>query len=317
MPPPTAPVAERPAKSPAFTVEVEGRQLGLSNLDKVLYPEAAFTKGQVIAYYREIAPALLPHLAGRPLTLKRYPNGVDDKHFYEKRCPSHRPAWVQVAPVWSGHNQDTVSYCVVSDLASLVWVANLASLELHTSLSRAAAIECPTMLVFDLDPGPPATVVECCRVALYLRELFEQMGLTSVAKTSGSKGLQLYVPLNTPTAYGDGTKDFALAVARLLEKRHPDQVVSRMRKDLRGGKVFIDWSQNDQHKTTVCVYSLRARPRPTVSAPVTWDEVAATAASGDPASLVFEANEVVERFNRSGDLFACLNELEQSLPRLG
>jgi len=309
-------VAERTAKHAAVTVEVDDRRLSLSNLDKVLYPEADFTKGQVIGYYQQVAPALLPHLADRPLTLKRYPNGVDSKFFYEKRCPTHRPDWVQVAPVWSGHNQDTISYCVVSELATLVWVANLASLELHTSLSRKDPIEQPTIMVFDLDPGPPATVVECCRVALRLQELFGQMKLTSVAKTSGSKGLQLYVPLNTPVTYEGGTKDFALAVAQLLEKRFPDEVVSSMKKDLRPGKVLIDWSQNDQHKTTVCVYSLRARPRPTVSTPVTWDEVAATAGSGDPASLVFEADDVVARVARLGDLFACLNEVEQTLPRI-
>ena len=300
----------------ALQVEVEGRSLSLSNLDKVLYPATGFTKGQVIGYYRQIAPVLLPHLAARPLTLKRYPNGVDQKFFYEKRCPSHRPAWVEVAPVWSGRNNDTVAYCVVSELATLVWVANLASLELHTSLSRADPVERPTMMVFDLDPGPPATVVECCRVALRLRELLEQMDLSCVAKTSGSKGLQLYVPLNTPVTYRGGTKDFALTVAQLLEKRHPGEVVSSMKKELRPGKVLIDWSQNDQHKTTVCVYSLRARPRPTVSTPVTWDEVAATAASGDPDSLVFEADDVVERVARMGDLFACLNEAEQPLPPL-
>ena len=309
-------MAERTAKPSVLTVEVEGRMLSLSNLDKVLYPETGFTKGQVIGYYRQVAPALLNHLAGRPLTLKRYPNGVDSKFFYEKRCPTHRPDWVQVAPVWSGHNQDIVSYCVVSELATLVWVANLASLELHTSLSRAEPIGRPTMLVFDLDPGPPATVVECCRVAMRLREVLEQMKLQCVAKTSGSKGLQLYVPLNTPVTYEGGTKDFALAVAQLLEKRFPDEVTSIMKKDLRPGKVFIDWSQNDQHKTTVCVYSLRARPRPTASTPVAWAEVAATAESGDPGSLVFEADDVVQRLALSGDLFACLNEVEQALPRL-
>ncbi|MGI8686366.1 MAG: non-homologous end-joining DNA ligase [Acidimicrobiales bacterium] len=310
-------MAERTAKRSELAVEVGGRQLTLSNLDKVLYPEAGFTKGQVIGYYQQIAPALLPHLADRPLTLKRYPNGVDSTFFYEKRCPTHRPDWVQVAPVWSGHNQDTICYCVASELATLVWMANLAALELHPSLSRAAQIERPTMMVFDLDPGPPATAVECCRIALRLRELFEQMKLQSVAKTSGSKGLQLYVPLNTEVTYEGGTKDFALAVAQLLEKRFPAEVLSNMKKELRPGKVFIDWSQNDQHKTTVSVYSLRARPRPTVSTPVTWDEVTATAESGDPASLVFEADDVVERVGRMGDLFACLTEVEQTLPKLG
>ncbi len=309
-------MAERTAKQSGVTVEVGDRRLSLSNLDKVLYPEAGFTKGQVIGYYQQIAPALLPHLAGRPLTLKRYPNGVDSKFFYEKRCPTHRPDWVQVAPVWSGHNQDTICYCVAADLATLVWMANLAALELHPSLSRADGIERPTLMVFDLDPGPPATVVECSRIALRLQEMFGQMGLQSVAKTSGSKGMQLYVPLNTPVTYEGGTKDFALAVAQLLEKRYPAEVTSNMKKDLRPGKVFIDWSQNDQHKTTVCVYSLRARPRPTVSTPVTWDEVAATAESADPGSLVFEADDVVERVRRLGDLFACLNEVEQTLPRL-
>lgn len=304
-------------KSTSTAVEVEGRQLSLSNLDKVLYPETGFTKGQVIGYYQAVAPALLAHLAGRPLTLKRYPDGVHKQFFYEKRCPKHRPDWVEVAPIWSGHNQDTVSYCLINDLPGLVWVANLASLELHTSLSRADEIERPTMMVFDLDPGPPATVVECSRVALRLKELFDQMGLVSVAKTSGNKGMQLYVPLNTPVTYEGGTKDFALVVAQLMEKRHPGEVVSSMRKDLRPGKVFIDWSQNDQHKTTICVYSMRARERPTVSTPVTWDEVAASAASGDPATLVFEASDVVDRVQEAGDLFALLNGTEQSLPRLG
>ena len=299
------------------TVQVGTRTLTLSNLDKVLYPEAGFTKGQVIGYYQAVAPALLTHLAGRPLTLKRYPDGVNSQFFYEKRCPSHRPEWVEVAPIWSGHNQATVSYCVINELPALIWVANLASLELHTSMSRAEPIEQPTMMVFDLDPGPPATVVECCRIALRLRELFDQMGLVSAAKTSGNKGLQVYVPLNTPTTYEGGTKDFALAVAQLMEKRFPDEVVSSMRKDLRPGKVFIDWSQNDQHKTTVCVYSRRARERPTVSTPATWDEVTATAEGGDPATLVFEAADVAERVATLGDLFACMNDTEQSLPRLG
>ncbi len=299
------------------TVRVDGRQLSLSNLDKVLYPATGFTKGQVIAYYRGVAPVLLPHLAGRPLTLKRYPNGVDDKFFYEKRCPSHRPEWVRVAPIWSGRNKAEVPYCVVGDLPTLVWVANLASLELHTSLSRADDINRPTMVVFDLDPGPPATIVECCRLGLRLRDLFERLGLEVFAKTSGSKGLQLYAPLNTPVTYDGGTKDFALAVAQLFERRFPDEVVSSMKKELRPGKVLIDWSQNDEHKTTVCVYSLRAKDRPTVSTPVTWEEVAGTADDGDADRLVFDADAVLERVARLGDLFAGLNELEQKLPSLG
>ncbi len=303
--------------SPSGTkVAVEGRQLTLSNLDKVLYPGSGFTKGEVISYYQAVAPFILPHLADRPLTLKRYPNGVDAEFFYEKRCPSHRPPWVEVAPIWSRHNQAEVPYCVAGDLPTLVWVANLASLELHTSLSRADDITRPTMVVFDLDPGPPATIAECCRVGMRLRDVLAQMGLESVAKTSGSKGLQVYAPLNTPATYEGGTKDFARAVAQLFERRFPDEVVSSMRKDLRPGKVLIDWSQNDEHKTTVCVYSLRAKQRPTVSTPVTWDEVAAAADSADPDLLAFEAQAVVDRARRLGDLFAPLNELEQTLPRL-
>ena len=297
-------------------MEVDGRELSLSNLDKVLYPKTGFTKGEVISYYRQIAPVILPHLSGRPLTLKRYPNGVDQQFFYEKRCPKHRPPWVRVAEIYSRHNRGDVAYCVCSDLPTLVWVANLASLELHTSLSRADHIEQPTMLVFDLDPGPPATVVECCRVALRLRELFEQMDLAASAKTSGSKGLQLYVPLNGPASYDGGTKDFALAVAQLMEKRIPDEVVSSMKKELRPGKVLIDWSQNDQHKTTVCVYSLRAKDRPTVSTPVTWEEVERCAEAGDPELLVFEASDVVARVAKFGDLFAPVNEVRQRLPHL-
>ncbi len=295
------------------TVAVEGRQLSLSNLDKVLYPEVGFTKGQVIAYYQAVAAALLPHLAGRPLTLKRYPNGVDGQFFYEKNCPKHRPEWVETVGVWSQRNKADVNYCLANELPTLVWVANLASLELHTMLSWAPAIQQPSMLVFDLDPGPPATVVECGRVAFWLKEVLDDLGLAAFPKTSGSKGLQLYVPLNTPVTYNE-TKPFAHALARLLEDRHPKDVLSVMTKELRKGKVFIDWSQNDDSKTTVCVYSLRARPRPTVSTPVTWEEVQRVVDSGDPDDLAFEAADVLERIAADGDLFAPVAELEQSLP---
>ena len=301
---------------PDTAVEVEGRQLKLSNLDKVLYPEAGFTKGQVIDYYTRIAPALLPHLRKRPLTLKRYPNGVDAQFFYEKNCPKHRPDWVETIPVWSSRNKADVNYCLANDLPTLVWVANLASLELHTSLSWAPDIGQPSMVVFDLDPGPPATVVECGRVALWLRDVLDDMGLLGFPKTSGSKGLQLYVPLNTPVTYNE-TKPFAHALARLLEERHPKDVLSVMTKELRKGKVFIDWSQNDDSKTTVCVYSLRARPRPTVSTPVTWEEVEKVVDAGDPAVLSFEAEDVLARVERDGDRFAPVVELEQALPAGG
>jgi bifunctional non-homologous end joining protein LigD len=303
-----------PAAGASLDVTIEGRRLKLSNLDKMLYPDAGFTKGEVIDYYTRIAPVLLPHLRRRPLTLKRYPNGVDQHFFYEKNCPKHRPEWVSTVGVWSQRNQADVNYCLADDLPTLVWVANLASLELHTQLSHASDVQRPTMVVFDLDPGPPATVVECAQVALWLRELLDDLGgLQAFPKTSGSKGLQVYVPLNTPVTYSD-TKPFAHALARLLEERHPRHVLSVMTKELRKGKVFIDWSQNDDSKTTVCVYSLRARPRPTVSTPVTWDEVEEAAGSGDPATLSFEAGEVLARVERHGDLFAPVAALEQALP---
>src|SRR6186997_1511564 len=253
---------------------VDDRKLQVSNLDKVLYPKAGFTKGQVIDYYIRIAPVLLPHLKDRPLTMKRYPNGVDQPFFYEKNCPAHRPSWVKTARVWSEGNQRDMHYCLAQDLPTLVWAANLADLELHTSLARKKDVARPTMMVFDLDPGPPADIVQCCQVGLLLRDVLGKMKLESWAKTSGSKGLQVYVPLNTPVTF-DQTKALARALAEHLEREHPDLVVHKMLKALRTGKVLVDWSQNDEHKTTINVYSLRAREQPTVSTPVSWDEVAA------------------------------------------
>jgi bifunctional non-homologous end joining protein LigD len=296
-------------------VEIEGKRLKLSNLDKVLYPEAGFTKGQIIDYYTRVAPALLPHLRGRPLTLKRYPNGVDQGHFYEKRCPKHRPDWVATVPMESSRQGGPIDYCACNDLATLVWVANLASIELHPSLARKPDLLRPTAVAFDLDPGPPAGIVECTQVAVWLREVMEEFGLQAFPKTSGSKGLQVYVPLNTAVTYDD-TKGFAHALARLLEKQHPDDVLSVMTKELRKGKVFIDWCQNDVHKTSVCVYALRARERPTVSTPVRWEEVSETLAKGDPDLLRFEAPDVIERVEADGDLFAPVEKLKQKLPKL-
>jgi len=281
-------------------VDIKGRALRLSNLGKVLYPEAGFTKGQMIDYYVRIAPVLLPHLEGRPLTLKRYPNGVTGMHFYEKNCPDHRPEWVQTAPVWSAGNNKWMKYCLVQDLATLVWCANLADIELHTPLSRAVDILRPTMIVFDLDPGEPADIVQCCQVGLWVRAVFDRLGLESFPKTSGSKGLQVYVPLNSTITY-DETKPFAHELASALERQHPDLVVSEMKKNVRGGKVFVDWSQNDDHKTTVCVYSLRAKARPTVSAPVKWDEVERCLQKGDPELLDFDSDEVLSRSKKMGD----------------
>ena len=296
-------------------VEIEGKKLSLSNLDKVLYPAAGFTKAQVIDYFVRMAPALLPHLKGRPLTLKRYPNGVDGMHFYEKNCPTHRPRWVKTAPVWSEGNNRWMDYCVVEDVATLVWLANLADLELHTSLSLAKEILRPTMLVFDLDPGAPADIVQCCHVGLWLKEVFDHLKLESFAKTSGSKGLQVYVPLNTPVTYDD-TKPLAHALARLLEDQHRGQVVSDMKKSLRTGKVFVDWSQNDDHKTTICVYSLRAKERPMVSTPVTWDEVKKCLSKKDPQLLAFDSAAVLKRYEKLGDIFEPVLKLKQKLPML-
>ena len=296
-------------------VEIQGKQLSLSNLQKVMYPAAGFTKGQVIDYYVRIAPVLLPHLRGRPLTMKRYPEGVTGMHFYEKNCPTHRPEWVTTAPIWSEGNNRWMDYCMVQDLPTLVWAANLADLELHTSLSLAKKILQPTMLVFDLDPGPPADIVLCYQVGLWLREIFGQLGLETFPKTSGSKGLQVYLPLNTPVTY-EQTKPFAHELARILERQHPQIIVSDMKKSLRAGKVFVDWSQNDDHKTTVCVYSLRAKERPMVSTPVTWQEVEKCHQQQDATLLAFETEAALQRVEKHGDLFEPVLKLKQKLPKL-
>jgi len=303
-------------------VEVDGRQLELSNLDKVLYPEAGFTKAQVIDYYTRIAPVMLPHLADRPLTLHRFPNGTGAKGFYEKQCPDHRPDWVTTTAIrakgvgrFGERRRDPrdIDFCLVQDRPTLVWLANLACLELHVLLSRAPDVERPTAVVFDLDPGPPAAVIESARVALLLRGSLDALGLEALVKTSGSKGLQVYVPLNGRADY-DHTKGFARSLARLLEKEHPDLVVSKMKRELRGGKVYVDWQQNEDFKTTVCAYSLRARARPTASAPLRWEEVEAAADDGEAEALSFDAAAVLERAERHGDLFAAALELEQDLP---
>jgi bifunctional non-homologous end joining protein LigD len=294
-------------------VEVEGRELSLSNLDKVLYPKTGFSKGELIEWYAQIADVLLPHLRGRPLTLKRYPDGVESSHFYEKRCPGHRPEWVQTARVWSERHDEEIDYCLVEDLPTLVWAANLADIELHTSLAHAAAIERPAAVVFDLDPGAPADVLDCAQVALWIRGMFEQLGLHCYPKTSGSKGMQIYLPLNTEVSY-EQTKPFGRAVAETLESKFPEHVVSRMTKSQRTGRVLVDWSQNDQHKTTVCVYSLRAKERPTVSTPLAWEEVEAALDAADATRLFFDPAEVLRRVAERGDLFAPLLSEKQQLP---
>jgi bifunctional non-homologous end joining protein LigD len=291
----------------AVAVLVEGRRLRISNWDKVLYPATGFTKGDLVAYYARIAPVVLPHLHDRPLTLKRFPEGVEAEHFYEKQAPSHRPEWVQTARVGN------INYVVAQDRPTLVWLANLADVELHTSLALAERPDEPTMLVFDLDPGPPAGMLECCEVGQVLHGLFAQLGLESFAKTSGSKGLQVYVPLNSGASY-EQTKPTAKRIAELLEQRMPGLVVSRMTKRLRPGKVLVDWSQNDAHKTTVTVYSVRARERPTVSTPVSWDEVARAREIGDAELLTFDTEDVLARAGEQGDLFAEVVTRKQRLP---
>jgi bifunctional non-homologous end joining protein LigD len=296
-------------------VEVDGRELKLTNLDKVLYPKAGFTKGEMVDYYAKVGPTMIPHLDQRPVTLRRFPEGVEDLDaaFFEKRCPKHRPKWVKTVPI--GASKGQIDFCVCDGLPTLIWMAQLAAVELHPSLSKGRDIDRPTTLAFDLDPGPPADIVDCCRVALRLREMFDHFGIRAFPKTSGSKGLQVYVPLNVKTSY-DQTKPFAKAIAQLLEKQTPDKVVSKMKKVDRRDKVFVDWSQNHSRKTTIAVYSLRARERPTVSTPVRWEEVERAAESGDGSHLVFESGDVLERIEEHGDLFAPVLELKQKLPKL-
>jgi len=293
---------------------VDDRKLQVSNLDKVLYPKAGFTKAQVIDYYIRIAPVLLPHLKDRPLTMKRYPDGVEGQFFYEKNCPAHRPKWVQTTKVWSEGNQRIMHYCLANDLPTLVWAANLADLELHTSLSRKNKIERPTTMVFDLDPGAPADIVECCQVGIWLRELLGGMNLKAFAKTSGSKGLQVYVPMNTAVTY-DQTKGLSRSLAQRLEREHPDRVTSNMSKAARKRKVFVDWSQNDEHKTTICVYSLRAKEEPTVSTPVSWTEVENCLKNKRAELLRFRSDQTLARVEKQGDLFELVATLKQKLPK--
>lgn len=296
-------------------LQIGSTPVKVSNLEKVLYPKTGFTKGHVIDYYINISRVLLPHLKDRPLTLKRYPEGVGGFFFYEKQCPEHRPKWVKVARVPRREGGE-ICYCVVNNLPSLVWAANLADLELHTFLHRAPKIERPTALAFDLDPGAPADIVSCCDVALAIKDIFDALHLKCFPKTSGSKGLQVYVPLNPVAAY-EKTKAFGRAVAEKLTRESPGTVVSKMQKALRKGKVFVDWSQNDSHKTTICVYSLRARERPTVSTPVTWDEIVAAKKEKNAGRLAFESGKVLNRVEKFGDLFGPVLELKQKLPPAG
>jgi bifunctional non-homologous end joining protein LigD len=292
----------------ATTVDVGGRLVRLTNLDKVLYPSSGFTKAEVISYYAGVAAVMVPHIAGRPLTFTRWPNGVDGASFFEKNRPSHAPDWVESMEGPGGVMSSTIDHA-----AGLVWAGNQAALEIHVPMSLGHDLDTPTTLAFDLDPGAPADIVDCADVALWLRDVLDSVGLVGFAKTSGSKGMQVYVPLNSPTTY-EHSSGFALAVGQLLSKQHPERVLVEMTKAKRRGKVFVDWSQNNRAKTTIGVYSLRARERPTVSTPMTWDEVEQLSADRDAASVAFEAADVLARIEENGDLFGPVVDLVQELP---
>ena len=284
----------------------------MTNLEKVLYPETGFTKAQVIDYYVRIAPTMLPHVADRGITMRRFPDGVEADSFFNKRCPDWRPDWLE-AVAGPGESAGPISYCQLAEVAALAWTANLAALEIHAPMARSDDIESPTMVVYDLDPGPGTSIVECAQIATVLRDLLDSVDLEVWPKTSGSKGMQLYVPLNTPHSHDHATA-FARATGQLLERDLPDRVTTTMAKAQRVDKIFIDWSQNSRHKTTIAPYSLRARPQPTVSTPISWDEVHEGA---DGRELVFTASDVLKRVEAVGDLFADTLTLEQRLPTGG
>ena len=296
-------------------IELAGRRLPLSNLEKDLYPSYGFTKAHILEYYRGIAPFILPHLKDRALTLKRYPEGVEKDFFFEKRCPGHRPAWVKTAEVTQDAGE-RITFCVVNDLETLIWVENLASLELHVPLARANSPGTPDSMVFDLDPGDPANVLDCARVALILRDLLFRMGLASYVKTSGQKGLHVFVPLNRKDTTFEDTKTFSKAVAGIMQKHYPALVTAKMAKQERKAKVFINWSQNDASKTMICVYSLRGREKPYVSFPLEWRELENPAGLGDPERLQVLHSEAVRRAEERGDLFQEVLVKEQMLPHL-
>lgn len=294
-------------------VTIARKKLKLSNLDKVMYPAKGFTKGEVVDYYRAISGVMLPHIRDRAVTLKRYPDGIEKESFFEKKCPRHRPQWISTVTMTG---RKDVSYCLINTEAALAWVANLASLELHVTLAKKQDVTRPRVMVYDLDPGAPADIVDCAEVGLEIRKVLDDLGLQSFPKTSGSKGLQIFVPLNQPRMTYDDTKSWARSLATLLARRHPDRILTSQSRAERGGKVLIDWGQNDTHKTTVCVYSLRAKENPTVSTPVTWDEVEKAVKSEDADLLSFEHDVVLKRVESEGDLFEPVAKLKQKLPEL-
>lgn len=295
-------------------VKIEGHSLSLSNLNKPLYP-GGFSKGQLIDYYIRIAPHMLPHLRDRPITFKRYPNGVEGGFFFEKNCSQYRPKWVRTAIVGYGEDNKPIEHCMLRGEAELAWAANVAAIEIHTSLARRQRIDRPTMIAFDLDPGPGTDIIECCRIALDLREMLRELSLECLVKTSGGKGLHLYVPINTATTY-EKTQPFARALATHMAEREPGRITAIMAKVQRKGKVYIDWAQNMRHKTTVCVYSMRARPEPSVSTPVSFEEVEKAFKKKEPERLVFGPEDVLKRVEELGDLLEPALTLKQKLPKL-
>jgi bifunctional non-homologous end joining protein LigD len=283
-------------------LEVGGRRLRVRNLDRVVFPRAGTTKAELLSYYVAVADVMLPHLRERLLHMHRYPEGVEGPRFWQKGCPEFRPEWMVVAPVWSRDKGETIDYCVVNELAALLWAVNIGSIELHTSLHGRHELQCPTVITFDLDPGQGAGMLQCCEVSLRLRDRLARLELESFPKTSGSKGLHVYVPLNAEISY-ETTKPLSRQIAELLEAQTPDAVVSRMARSLRPGRVLVDWSQNTEHKSMVCAYSVRAKERPTVSTPVRWEEVQDALDAGDPDLLRFEMDDVRARIDQHGDLF--------------
>ena len=295
------------------TARMGEKSLSLSNLDKDLYPSFGFTKAHILEYYRRVSPYILPHLKDRALTLKRYPDGVEGDFFFEKRCPRYRPPWVTTADIPQSGGE-TMTVCLVNDLDTLIWVGNLASLELHVPMARASSPEVPDFMVFDLDPGEGMTVLDCAYVALILRKVLKDLKLESYLKTSGKKGLHVYVPLNNKDVTFDDTKRFSRTVAEVMQRNYPDSITAMMAKGTRKGKIFINWAQNGTSNTTVCVYSLRAAPEPAVSTPLAWDEVDSLSQQGEPDDLTFIFSQVVERCEKHGDLFADVLKRKQSLP---
>jgi bifunctional non-homologous end joining protein LigD len=295
------------------TIEVDGRTLRLTNLSRVVYPEVGFRKAQVLDYYARIAPALLPHLRGRAMTLKRYPGGVSGPHFYDKHC-TNRPEWVPTAPMWSDRKREDIEFCRIEDTASLIWSVDYGNLEMHPLLSIAPDFDTPTTLAFDLDPGEPAGLLDAAEIALVLRDVLAGVRLESFAKTTGSRGVQVYAPLNSEATF-PAAKAFARSVAEVMAGRMADRVVARMDKRLRAGRVLVDWSQNDRHKSTVAAYSLRAKlARPTVSMPVAWQELEEAIAGGDADRLLTGPEEALDRVAEQGDLFAPVLSCVQRLP---